>query len=453
LHSAARDGLSPAPLLNAPVGIPAVRTTTDWLSAGPLLRLTGPASWFPLLTGLWLTWVAVSLVRLVRAIRGLALARRACVPFPADRESRLRHWMGLRDRGRRARLASCARVRWAGVLGLGAPVIAVAPDVLRALNEQELDQVIAHEWVHVQRRDDLTALLQALVRTAAGFHPAVWWIGRRLDVERELACDELAVRVTGSVRDYARCLTKLASLPQSGSALRLAPAARSSSRLTARIVRLVASKGYPSRTQSVLAFSTTAAVLLWLAPITAHVALVTTSAPQSESVEPGTEGLSTGEAFAATHPRSPGSREIRHTGRAPLPRSKSRAGTSRATGQIRAAASTASLALASPGSSLESVTAVDAPAVSIEAGPPAEGVPEHGPTVETPEVSTITALPGETRVAEWPFSLGRQPRTAVATSWGAVANSGVAIGRGSQNAAVATAGFFNRLGKRIAGSF
>jgi hypothetical protein len=99
------------------------------------------------------------------------------------------------------------------------------------------------------------------------------------------------------------------------------------------------------------------------------------------------------------------------------------------------------------------VTAVDAPAVSIEAGPPAEGVPEHGPTVETPEVSTITALPGETRVAEWPFSLGRQPRTAVATSWGAVANSGVAIGRGSQNAAVATAGFFNRLGKRIAGSF
>jgi len=40
-----------------------------------------------------------------------------------------------------------------------------------------------------------------------------------------------------------------------------------------------------------------------------------------------------------------------------------------------------------------------------------------------------------------------------ATPWGAAADTGVAVGRASQKAAVATAGFFSRLGKKIAGSF
>ncbi len=39
------------------------------------------------------------------------------------------------------------------------------------------------------------------------------------------------------------------------------------------------------------------------------------------------------------------------------------------------------------------------------------------------------------------------------TLWGAAADGGTAVGRSSQKAAVATAGFFTRVGKRIAGSF
>jgi hypothetical protein len=37
--------------------------------------------------------------------------------------------------------------------------------------------------------------------------------------------------------------------------------------------------------------------------------------------------------------------------------------------------------------------------------------------------------------------------------WVAAADAGVAIGRGSQNAAEATAGFFTRLSRKISGSF
>jgi hypothetical protein len=37
--------------------------------------------------------------------------------------------------------------------------------------------------------------------------------------------------------------------------------------------------------------------------------------------------------------------------------------------------------------------------------------------------------------------------------WAAAADAAVAIGRGSQNAGVATAGFFTRFSKQIAGAF
>ena len=71
----------------------------------------------------------------------------------------------------------------------------------------------------------------------------------------------------------------------------------------------------------------------------------------------------------------------------------------------------------------------------------------------------LTALPG----VHAPVS-GLTPEAASAnghpltptqnpTPWRAAADAGVGVGRGSQKAAVATAGFFSRMGKSIAGAF
>ena len=84
------------------------------------------------------------------------------------------------------------------MLGFGSPIIALAPRLLTELSAPDLDRVLVHEWAHVQRRDDLAQLVQHIVRAIAGWHPAVWWLERRLDFEREAACDEVAVDVTGS---------------------------------------------------------------------------------------------------------------------------------------------------------------------------------------------------------------------------------------------------------------
>ena len=91
----------------------------------------------------------------------------------------------------------------------------------------------------MQRRDDLVNILQVVVRIIAGWHPAVWWIDRRLHIEREIACDEITVAVTGSAKAYAQCLLKLASLRGTPPAMRTAPAVFTPAGLRARVIKIV----------------------------------------------------------------------------------------------------------------------------------------------------------------------------------------------------------------------
>ena len=80
-------------------------------------------------------------------------------------------------------------------------------------------------------------MLQIVVRTVAGWHPALWWIDRRLHVEREIACDEMTVAITGSPKSYAECLMKLSRLRGTPRAMQTAPAVFTPSSLRARVVK------------------------------------------------------------------------------------------------------------------------------------------------------------------------------------------------------------------------
>ena len=64
------------------------------------------------------------------------------------------------------------------------------------------------------------------------------------------------------------------------------------------------------------------------------------------------------------------------------------------------------------------------------------------------DITAPAVIPATSGAAALP-ALGERPPT----PWGAAADAGVAVGRGSQNAGVATASFFSRFGKKIAGSF
>ena len=204
-----------------------------------------------LLSLVWLAWAAASLWRTLAALVSLRHAKRTTHPFPAAREVRLETWLSLRARGRRAALGVSDSVRAAAVLGLTSPSIVVAPSVLDALDDSELDQIVVHEWAHVQRRDDLARLVQRVIVALAGLHPAIWWIDRQLNLERETACDDWAVNATGSPKSLAVCLTKLAALPGRPADAALLPAALLSSELTTRVVRLLDRRRNTSTTRTI----------------------------------------------------------------------------------------------------------------------------------------------------------------------------------------------------------
>ena len=186
----------------------------------------------------WGAWVAVCVLRTLLALVAVRRVRKQSTPFPAGREARLEHWMALRRSGNIALVVS-DDVRTAAVVGLSAPSIAVSPRLLRGLTDGELDRVLVHEWAHVDRRDHILHAAQLLVRILAGCHPAVWWMDRQLEAERESACDEMVVRVTGSPKAYAACLARLAEINSTPGPSLPVPAAISSSHVRTRIVRVL----------------------------------------------------------------------------------------------------------------------------------------------------------------------------------------------------------------------
>ena len=95
-----------------------------------------------------------------------------------------------------------------GIIGLWRPVLVWPRALTQALSVDRVEAIVAHEMVHVMRRDNLLASVQMLVSAAFWFHPLVWWIGARLVDERERACDEQVLAFGHSPDAYAAGILK-----------------------------------------------------------------------------------------------------------------------------------------------------------------------------------------------------------------------------------------------------
>jgi len=137
---------------------------------------------------------------------------------------------------RRVRVLTSALSHGPATIGALRPVILIPPAALAGLTPQQLEAIIAHELAHIRRHDYLVNLFQVLVETLFFYHPAIWWASRRIRIERELCCEDVAVRCCGDRLGYAQALTTLARVPLASP--RLAPGATSGP-LVQRIHRLL----------------------------------------------------------------------------------------------------------------------------------------------------------------------------------------------------------------------
>lgn len=122
------------------------------------------------------------------------------------------------------------------------PVIWLPASLLARMPADQLEALIAHELAHIARKDWLWNGLQCVFEALLFFHPAAWWLGRRIRQEREHACDDLAVAACGDAIALAEALAALERQRQSP--LHLALAANGGS-LMQRITRLLSAP--PSR--------------------------------------------------------------------------------------------------------------------------------------------------------------------------------------------------------------
>ncbi|HYM75328.1 MAG TPA: M56 family metallopeptidase [Candidatus Dormibacteraeota bacterium] len=93
------------------------------------------------------------------------------------------------------------------VMGWFRPIVFLPVSALTGLSEEQLRSVIAHELAHIQRFDSFVNVFQVCVETLLFYHPAVWWLNKRIRAEREHCCDETAVALCGNPVEYARALT------------------------------------------------------------------------------------------------------------------------------------------------------------------------------------------------------------------------------------------------------
>lgn len=199
--------------------------------------------------GLMLGWLVIAgglTARLVWSYCCMQKLRRSC--GPADEEARRRFERLVREQniGRPVGLLSSTQVLMPLAIGLTQPVIVVPETLSEHLTGEEFEQVLLHELAHVRRRDDWTNLFQKVAESVFFFMPAVLWVGRRLNLEREVACDEWVIAATGEGRPYALCLTKLAELAMSGRGHALASAAAVGRRQIYRRVQFLLRQGKSS---------------------------------------------------------------------------------------------------------------------------------------------------------------------------------------------------------------
>jgi beta-lactamase regulating signal transducer with metallopeptidase domain len=92
------------------------------------------------------------------------------------------------------------------VVGWFRPVVLLPLRALTGLTELQLRAVIAHELAHIRRLDAFFNLFQVAAETLLFYHPAVWWLSKRIRAERENCCDDVALSVCGNPAEYARAL-------------------------------------------------------------------------------------------------------------------------------------------------------------------------------------------------------------------------------------------------------
>ena len=216
------------------------------MTAGPSARRIDGVARF--VVGAYFIGVLAMFARLLLALWGGRRLRCSAVPIeePPLAEIVLRQAQRI---GLKAvpLIAWCGRTSVPVVVGILRPMILLPATLATGFDPVLLEALVAHELAHLRRYDPLINLAQRVIEAVLFFHPAVWYVSRRVSAERENACDDLVLLAGWPRVQYADALLQMAErsaatqgIPsQAAAGAVLAASGGGSSQLGRRVLRLL----------------------------------------------------------------------------------------------------------------------------------------------------------------------------------------------------------------------
>ncbi len=110
---------------------------------------------------------------------------------------------------RKIQISKLPGLEWPVVVGFLRPVLLIPVSFFTGMNDEFIESIILHELAHIKRYDYFMNMVQAIIETLGFFHPAVWWISKKIREERENCCDDIAINEIGDSLIYVKSLVKL----------------------------------------------------------------------------------------------------------------------------------------------------------------------------------------------------------------------------------------------------
>jgi beta-lactamase regulating signal transducer with metallopeptidase domain len=193
-------------------------------ACSPVAEVSGRVErWLPMVVVAWMAGVALLALRLAGGwLRVYRMKTHGSEPADAGLHAIVRRLARTLHLTRPVTLLQSAAVDVPTVIGWLKPAVLVPVSAFAGLSPLQIEAILAHELAHIRRHDYAVNLLQSLLETLLFYHPAVWWLSRRIRIEREHCCDDLAVSLCGDPLIYARALADLEELRGANTQLAMA---------------------------------------------------------------------------------------------------------------------------------------------------------------------------------------------------------------------------------------
>ena len=191
-------GVDQTPAGGAPVRPPVLSILAPGRTSAVTTVALAPTTARLVVLGWLAAAVSLLVLLLVRLVALRAVVRRTG-PLASTRRRTLERRMRAHGIGTGVELRVLDSLSSPVTIGLIWRVIVLPAPLVGRLSDDELLHVVAHEVAHLERCDDWSLLMQRALGAVWFFNPVVHWLGRRMELERELACDDWVLVKTGAV--------------------------------------------------------------------------------------------------------------------------------------------------------------------------------------------------------------------------------------------------------------